>query len=194
MKKFLIPVSGIVVISALAFSVLVANAGKSYTLTTQLLGTGSGLVASSPSGINCPSICSASFNRSTVVTLTATADGVSSFTSWSGCDSTSGNTCTVTMSSNKTVSATFTHLPTHLLTVQVNGTGNGNVQSNPFGILCPGIACSANFVSSSTVELTAMANATTSSVFAGWTGCDTASGTVCDVIMSSDRTVTATFN
>src|ERR1035441_6612514 len=51
---------------------LAGSATGPFTLTVTEAGTGSGTVSSSPSGISCPSTCSASFSSGTVVTLTAT--------------------------------------------------------------------------------------------------------------------------
>jgi hypothetical protein len=39
--------------------------------------------------------------------LTATANSGSTFGSWSGCDTTSGQACTVTMTSSRAVVVTF---------------------------------------------------------------------------------------
>jgi hypothetical protein len=64
-----------------------------------------GSVSSSPSGISCGSDCSESYAIDTVVTLTASPSLV--FTGWSGCDSVSGATCTVTMRSARSVTARF---------------------------------------------------------------------------------------
>jgi hypothetical protein len=73
---------------------------------TGLLASGS--VISSPAGINCGSTCSADFGVNTMVTLTAAPTGLLSiFTGWSGCDSVSGMTCTVTMRAGRTVTANF---------------------------------------------------------------------------------------
>ena len=72
-----------------------------------------GTVTSSPAGINCGTGCStqsASFPAGTVVTLTATAASGWQFSGWSGCDSVSGNQCTVTMNQNRTVTANFTQV------------------------------------------------------------------------------------
>jgi phospholipase C len=77
-----------------------------YTLTVQLAGTATGTVTSSPTGISCPSTCSASFASGTSVQLTATAAEGAYFAGWSGaCKGTS--TCTVTMRANETVTAAF---------------------------------------------------------------------------------------
>ena len=77
-----------------------------FALSVTLAGTGTGTVSSSPSGISCPSTCSASFTSGTVVTLTAVAGSGSTFAGWSGACTGTG-TCSVTMSAAKSVTATF---------------------------------------------------------------------------------------
>ena len=77
------------------------------TLTVQKNGTGQGTVTSNPSGIDCGSTCNASIPQEKIVNLTATASSGSNFTSWTGCDSVNGNVCTVTMTSDKSVTAEF---------------------------------------------------------------------------------------
>jgi hypothetical protein len=78
-----------------------------YTLTVSKAGIAASLatVSSSPNGISCGSNCAADFDSGTVVTLTA--DPGPLVTSWTGCDSVSGATCTVTMNSARSVTATF---------------------------------------------------------------------------------------
>jgi hypothetical protein len=70
-------------------------------------GTGSGTVTSSPAGINCGSTCSANFDSGTAVVLSATAASGSTFTSWSGCDSSNGATCNVNANAIRNVTANF---------------------------------------------------------------------------------------
>ncbi len=92
-----------------------ATFSQNPVLTVSVSGTGTGTVTSSPSGINCGSDCSEPFARDTQVVLTATPDAGSTVSSWSGCDSVSQDrrTCTVRMTSNRTVTVTFTRaLPT----------------------------------------------------------------------------------
>jgi phospholipase C len=74
--------------------------------------TGNGSVTSSPgSGIDvCTSNCSAAFANGTVVTLTATPSGSSTFTGWSGGGCAGTGTCSITTSSSTariSVTATF---------------------------------------------------------------------------------------
>jgi PASTA domain/Divergent InlB B-repeat domain len=80
------------------------------TLTVSKGGAGSGLVASSPSGINCGSACSHQFTQGTNVTLTATATAGSAFVGWSGACTGSG-ACDVTLNQDATVTATFKLTP-----------------------------------------------------------------------------------
>ncbi len=84
---------------------------QTFTLTVNRTGTGSGTVTSSPAGINCGATCSAAYDSGTVVTLTATPAFGSIFTGWSGCDTVSGTTCTVTMSAARSVTASFLGIP-----------------------------------------------------------------------------------
>lgn len=74
-------------------------------LTVNFLGNGAGTITSSPAGLSCASTCSTSFPTNTSVVLTASTNG---FGGWTGCDSVSGTTCTVTMGSgNRAVTVTF---------------------------------------------------------------------------------------
>lgn len=79
------------------------------TLTVSLGGTGGGSIFSTPEGIDCPApSCSSQFSTGSTVTLTAVPDASSTFSSWSGCTSATGTSCSVTMGiDNKTVTATF---------------------------------------------------------------------------------------
>ena len=79
------------------------------TVNKSGLAGGLGTVASSPQGISCGSDCSEPYDIDTVVTLTASPGAL--HTGWSGCDSVSGATCTVTMGSARSVTATFVGLP-----------------------------------------------------------------------------------
>jgi len=87
--------------------VFIVKISSRYALSVSKTGTGTGSVASSPSGIDCGTTCSGNFYVGSSVTLTATANAGSTLTGWTGCDSTSGNTCTTAMTSDKFVSARF---------------------------------------------------------------------------------------
>jgi alpha-tubulin suppressor-like RCC1 family protein len=163
--------------------------GQMQTLALIKQGDGLGSVTSSPAGITCGSACSAAFTSDSPVTLTATPGPDSIFTGWTGCDSVSGATCTVTMSAARTVTAIFM-LQRFTLTVSETGIGKGTVTSSPAGINC-GTSCSSDYVINTVVTLTATPAMT--SIFNGWTGCDSVSGANCTVTMGSARPVTASF-
>ena len=76
--------------------------------TTTSSGKGNGTVTSTPAGINCGSICSASYASGSHVTLIATAAAGSSFVNWSGTGCANG---AITMDASKTCTATFTSVP-----------------------------------------------------------------------------------
>src|SRR5438876_58233 len=185
------------------------NASRSVTatfnpqgvaLTVMKAGTGSGAVTSSetPPKIDCEATCgaaSASYDSGTVVTLTAAPASGSTFGSWSGCDTVSGSSCTVTMNASRSVTATF-NTQGVTLTVNKAGTGSGAVISSetPPKIDCEATctATSASYDTGTTVTLSA--TPASGSTFASWSGCDTVSGPTCTVTMNAARSVTATFN
>src|SRR5439155_10565136 len=112
--------------------------------------------------------------------------------SFTGCDSTSGTTCSVTMSAAKSVTVTFNKQ--YNLTLTKTGTGTGNVTSTPAGVSC-GTSCTSQavpFDSGTPVTLTATADANSS--FVSFTGCDSTSGSTCSVTMSAAKSVTVPFN
>ncbi|MDW8478934.1 MAG: hypothetical protein RML12_02530 [Xanthomonadales bacterium] len=159
-------------------------------LTVTKTGSGAGTVTSSPPGISCGATCSAQFPAGSSVTLTASAAAGSSFAGWSG-DCTGTGACTVVMSAARSVTATFDAAPTYQLTVTKAGTGTGTVSSSPSGISC-GSTCTGNFNQGSTVTLTAVPDSGSS--FAGWSGAGCSGTGSCVVTMSSNQSVTATFN
>ncbi len=159
----------------------------SYVLTVSTVGSGS--VSSNPSGINCGASCAASYSAGTSVALSPVPATGYAFSGWSGaCSGTGG--CTVTMNSNKSVTATFTAI-TYTLTTGKTGTGSGTVTSDTGGINC-GATCSANFNSGTVVTLTA--SAATGSTFTGWSGACSGTSTTCSVTMSQAKSVSANFN
>jgi len=88
-----------------------------------------------------------------------------------------------------------------VLTVKIDGTGFGDVASDPAGISCyapiPGYAylvaadCTESYAAGTSVTLTA--TPTGGSTFAGWSGGCTGTG-ACTVIMDSAKTVSAKFD
>ena len=155
-------------------------------LTVNIDGSGSGTVSrDSNSGAICgTSFCYPNHNPNPApndpdpdnvlesVTLMASPDSGSTFTSWRGCNSTTGPSCQVTLNQNKTVTATFTLEPQpqqFTLTVRKEGAGagSGTVTSVPARINC-GSTCMALFDSGTPVTL--MASSASGSTFTGWSG------------------------
>ncbi len=148
---------------------------------------GAGTVTSNPPGITCASgTCTASFEQGTSVTLTAAPDASATFAGFAGCVA-SGNSCTLAMTADHGVTASFPHL--YKLNVDVAGCGN--VSSSPAGIDCNGTACSAQFQSGAVVTLTAVANCG-GQAFLGFSGDCTGTG-ACKPVMTQNRAVVASF-
>jgi hypothetical protein len=157
-----------------------------YTLSVSI--TGSGRVKSRGAGIDCTSSCSQRFREKTLVTLDATPAEGWIFTGWSGA-CTGTDVCSVTMESEKAVTATFA--PTHVLTVSTGGSP-GQVAVNPPGTPCNGGPCTYRFIAGTTVVLTAQPSPW--EVFVGWTGACVGSSPTCVVAMSAPTSVTAYFS
>jgi hypothetical protein len=79
------------------------------------------------------------------------------------------------------------------LSVTINGTGSGSVNSSPSGISCTNGTCSNDFNFGSTFNL--LPSASAGSQFSGWSGPCTVTGSSCGVTLNSlYQSVTATFN
>ena len=170
---------------------------SSRTLTTNFAGAGSGSLSSSPDGIACssPSSCSATYQNNQVVTLTAVAASGSQFSGWSGvgseaCDD-SAVTCAVTMSADRTITATFV-LTYELSITKVGGsTSTVSADSGPLSCASGCAAGSQTYASGTVVVLTATPGS--GYRFTGWSG-GVCSGTgTCSVTMNAAKSVTATF-
>lgn len=156
------------------------NAAASVTATFALIptfglsvattgGQGSGIVASTPTGISCPTVCTRTFPVGTTVTLTATPQAGSVFGRWTGACSGTQPTCTITPSTTGAVTATAAfNVATGTLTISTAGSrGTGTVTSSPAGVNCP-TTCSAAYPLGSLVTLTARPLG--NSFFGGWSG------------------------
>jgi hypothetical protein len=124
---------------------------------------------------------SGTYNSGTVVSLTATPSAGYQVDTWTGVDSNSGNTGTVTMTDNKAVTVSFKLIPVYTLTASVTG-GNGTVSQSPTG---------STYNGGTVVTLTATPN--TGYQIDTWTGVDSNSGNTATVTMSSNKTVTVSF-
>jgi len=83
--------------------------------------TGTGSVTSSPAGISCGADCSQSYTSGTSVTLSAAAGSGYTFSGWSGSGVSCAGTgsCTVAMSVNRIVTASFTPTSTTATTIRL---------------------------------------------------------------------------
>jgi hypothetical protein len=141
-------------------------------------------VTSNPAGIDCGVDCTETYNASTVVTLTATADTGSTFTGWTGDpDCADGQ---VSMDSDITCTARL-FIPV-TLTITKSGDGSGVVTSLPAGIDC-GVDCDQIYDKGTSVTLKTQPAA--DSVFARWTGAADCSDGM--VTLNTDLTCTAVF-
>ena len=70
-------------------------------------GSGSGTVTSNPSGISCPGTCTANFQNSASVTLTATPSTGFTFSGWSGACTGANAACTIAAGASGSATATF---------------------------------------------------------------------------------------
>jgi len=160
----------------------------SFQLTVTGPASGTGTVTSTPSGINCPSTCTATFAQNTQVTLTETPAAGYTFAGWGGACSGTGP-CVMTITAAATITASFTQVVTPPQQLTVTVTGSGTVSSSPAGISCPS-TCSASFAQNTQVTLTETPAA--GFTFTGWGGACSGTAT-CAVTMSAATAVTATF-
>ena len=102
-----------------ASDVTLTVSGQSTTsLTVGDNGDGSGTVSSAPAGIDCGSTCAAGFPQNQNVTLTETPANGSVFTGWSGDCSGTSTTCQVTLSTARSVEASFVVPPSTATSLQ----------------------------------------------------------------------------
>ena len=128
-----------------------------------------------PGGLRCPSVCEPRFAPGTSVKLTVTTKAPSTFTSFPyGCESTSGNTCTLTVyDDGQQVGVKFNNQPGPVAdaVVQVKvrvkkaGDGAGTVTA---GALNCGTTCTASFPFGTLVSFAATTER--GSLFGGWGG------------------------
>ena len=167
----------------------------SHTVSVTVNGAGSGTV-DADSGLirNCSSgggTCSDRYEDSSTVTLAATPAPGSTFTGWTNCDNPGGNTCTVSVTGDRNVTATFDPTPRFVLRVAGAGSGSGTVTSSDSRISC-GSTCQATYLLGDPVLLTA--TPAPGSVFSRWSGGGCSGTSTCGLTMTADTAVTATFD
>jgi hypothetical protein len=175
----------------------VSGTGRDYvTLTIMKTGTGSGSVTSTDTNINCGTVCTAQYARTSstfaTVTLNGAAAAGSTFTGFSGANC-SGTTCTVTMSQAQTVTATFTIKTVNVNVVLSPGGATGVTVTSSDGNINCGANCSHTYNwTTSTITLTANPGGT--NVFLGWSGVACGPTPTCTFDLTQDRNVTASFS
>ena len=140
---------------------------NTYTLTVTAT---NGLVTRSPN--------QAAYDSNSAVQLTAIPSAGYHFTGWSGDLAGQANPVSVTMNSNKSVTATFA---INTFVVTINAT-NGSVTKNPN---------QATYDSNSTVQLTALPS--TGYHFTSWSGDLTGSANPVSVTINANKNITANF-
>ena len=163
---------------------------QGFNLTTATAGGGAGTVISGDGKIACPGDCSERYAAGTPVVLTATATGGSTFAGWSGACTNTSPTCSVTMTADRQVSATFNPVAPTTFTLTVSKSGNGALTSGDGKIICPG-DCSELYMAGTPVTLTAVPGK--GAVFAGWSGGGCGPLPTCTVSMTTNTAVSARF-
>ncbi len=145
-----------------------------YTFETNVDGNGS--IKLDPEG--------GVYNYDTVVTATAVADSGYEFSYWTGDVSGSTNPTTLTMVSNRTLTAHFVEEGyVEQYTLSVTSSDGGTVTQSPTGT---------TFDEGTTVTLTATADS--GYKFDGWTGTTTSSSTTLEITMDGNYVLAASFS
>ena len=152
---------------------------------------GNGTVTGSNGLINCGGVCTANVTAGTAVVLTAITPSSGIFGGWTGACTGSSSTCSLTVSSALTTTATFDGV----FTLSIGRGGNGTVTGTPQGafntsISC-GSSCSAKFPQGTAVTLSATPGNT--GKFVNWTGACSGTTPTCTVTISKDTQVQANF-
>lgn len=180
-----------------------------FTLQVNKQGPGTGTITSDVPylnpGINCGADCSEDFDAGITAILTAKSAAGSAFTGWSGGGCSGTGTCTVTMSGDTTVTATFTSV----VTLSVYRVGSGAVASSPTGINCTvtSSTCTATAPAIASypvgTNITLAATPAVGYAFTSWNGSPPGApfvpspcngvGPACTFTMDTLKTVTAIF-
>ena len=177
-----------------------------YTLTVASTNPSSGVaIAASPADNNNKTSgatgFSLTYNSGTAIILTApSTSGANTFSSWTGCTTTAGATCDVTLTANTTVTAELhyardaaNHLHAHCdstnpasgVAINVSPVDNSNAGNGTTSF-------TRTYNSGTSVTLTAPATSN-GNTFSSWTGCTAASATTCTITLAANATVTANY-
>ncbi|MGH3372085.1 MAG: InlB B-repeat-containing protein, partial [Nocardioidaceae bacterium] len=144
-----------------------------------------------PKTLDCGATCSATYPDGTEVVLSPTPKPGWRFTGWAGAGCAgSPPTCTLTMTGDRTITATFERI-THELHVERLGNGSGTVEGvNDPRIAC-GDTCDAPYDEGSSVTLRATPEA--GHRFIGWRGAGCGGTDDCAITVDAEKTVEAIF-
>jgi hypothetical protein len=159
--------------ATIAATLGVDNITASQTFNLNVNSVGNGNVTLDPAG--------ATYSGGTDVELTAVPDTGWGFSGWSGDLSGSDNPESISMDSDKTVTATFEGLNDFDLLVSVEG--SGTVTLNPPG---------GSYFDGENVTVTASADPYWE--FSGWSGHLSGSNNPESIVMDADKNITATFS
>jgi hypothetical protein len=189
------------ILALVVFGFLVSLGHAQNTIgTLSVTIDGRGTVSGEGDSVLCLNTCSVDFKVGDQIVLIATPDVQFRFKEWGGACSGTTAICTVVMTQEQSVTATFSQAPPNsrpLLSVRLVGNAsylNGPiiVISTPDGIYCPP-DCSEEYDPEVEVILTA-AHLDPEVDFDGWdeaTGCGR--NPVCTIIIEADQVVTAAF-
>lgn len=164
---------------------------QDVTLVVNKEGDGAGTVTSDPGGIDCGESCQVNYEGGTAVTLTATAAAGSSFTGWQGaCETETSNLCTLNVTTDQSVTATFAPQAPTTYNVTVATTGEGQVTTADATLFCPDL-CTAAYAANTQVTLSA--TPASGYTFERWEGACQGTESSCTVEVSGDQQVTAVF-
>ncbi len=170
-------------------------------------GAGSGVVVSSPTGINCNLIggtgsgtCLTNFSTGLHASFEEVPTNGSTFTGWGGACANAGTSqfCNITISGTTSITANFTsNIPADTIAVTLLGSGGGTVTDNSTGINCTLAngnftgTCNFNYPAGS--QLTLTANPAAGSTFLGWGFPCSGKSPTCTFTVESTYDVNATF-
>lgn len=149
---------------------------RKYLLNIYIEPAGSGIVKTSPESPD------GYYDKSSVVTLTAEAAPHYTFIGWSGDASGTAPEVSITMDSNKSVTANFARL--YRLTTNVSPVGGGNISVSPASL-------DGTYKDGTVVTLTA--TPAKGYVFTNWSGDASGADPVVNVTMNGDKLVSANF-
>jgi uncharacterized repeat protein (TIGR02543 family) len=175
-------------------TVTAAFSGGTSTFALTVSATGPGRVTGN--GINCgngATTCTATFTPGTTAVLSQSPASGASFRGWGGSCTGTAATCAVSMTSAKSVSATFAAAGTPgTLTVHVLGRGSVSTSAGACASTGGTKTCVQHFKAGASTALTARPAGGQS--FLGWSGACTGKKTTCAVKLATAQSATATFS